>query len=584
MIPEPTGNGAASPNAPASPEDAASPDGAFAADLARGEALHRVTDPWELLHAMRAMGEKDRPEYVEDYTRLAAKRPPLERDALLHAGRGVFNYSLATAREDVKHKMAEAKAAPAPPNAAEVEAERERRRAELEEQARDVLAAADPLTLVDAALRRAGYGGDLAPARIVYLAATSRLLEMRHGNMPVHLLLIGIPGSGKSYTLQTVRALLPSEAHHTVDAGSPRVLIYDTESLRHRVLIFSEADSLPEGEDNPAASALRTLLQDHVLTYQVVVKDGETGEYVVQTVSRPGPTTLITTAVKRLGPQLDSRVFVLEVPEDKQRVKQALATRALIERRGGVDPPDAALMAFQSLLQIMSPWKVSVPFADSIARAVGESSAGPRILRDFERLLSLIKSVALLRHQHRRQDENGRWVATIEDYRTVYGLVNEMYVGSTGVSREIRAVVKAVEDLLKERQAAPTQQRPGGATAYETLLERQLGVTGADVARRLEIYPMAASRRIRAALDGGWLVNHSEGKRQALTLGGPLPEVDGLPAPERLTPPRRTPFPFESGVTSLVDQSGAPSNVANGHGYTASVTSNSSETQRDEHK
>ena len=74
--------------------------------------------------------------------------------------------------------------------------------ARLRARAAPVIEAADPLELVKGALRSLGYGGDLTPALIVYLAATSRLLAMRRGSIPVHVLLVSAPSAGKSYTLQ----------------------------------------------------------------------------------------------------------------------------------------------------------------------------------------------------------------------------------------------------------------------------------------------------------------------------------------------------------------------------------------------
>ena len=67
-------------------------------------------------------------------------------------------------------------------------------------------------------------------------------------------------------------------------------------------------------------------------------------------------------------------------------------------------------------------------------------------------------------------------------------------------------------ELLAEKEATAPEPR----------------VMGAEVARRLGLSAMATSRCIRAALDGGWLRNHSKGKRQALTLGDPLPLVTSL--------------------------------------------------------
>jgi len=133
-------------------------------------------------------------------------------------------------------------------------------------EAKAVIETDDPLELVKGAIRGLGYGGDIKPAVITYLAVTSRLLEMRPGAMPVHLLLTGPSSGGKSYTLDIIKELLPTESYHIIDAGSPRVLIYDNAPLEHRALVFGEADSLPAGEDNPAASAVRNLLQDHHCT------------------------------------------------------------------------------------------------------------------------------------------------------------------------------------------------------------------------------------------------------------------------------------------------------------------------------
>jgi hypothetical protein len=38
-----------------------------------------------------------------------------------------------------------------------------------------------------------------------------------------------------------IQSLFPEEAWHVIDAGSPRVMIYDSADLRHRVVVFSEA-------------------------------------------------------------------------------------------------------------------------------------------------------------------------------------------------------------------------------------------------------------------------------------------------------------------------------------------------------
>ena len=400
------------------------------------------------------------------------------------------------------------------------------------EAARQIIQADDPLELVADSIRGLGYGGDLKPAKITYLAATSRLLDMRPGAMPVHLLLMGPPSSGKNYTLSRVLMLLPDEAYHIIDAGSPRVLIYDDSDLAHKLLVFSEADSLPAGEDNPAASAIRNLLQDHYLHYVVTVRDPVTGDYTVREVDKRGPTALVTTSTKSLGGQLMTRLFTLEVGDTKEQIRAALEMQAQVETEG-VTPPDSGLKAFQQYLQLKAPIKVAVPFARELGSAMAMTTAAPRILRDFARLISLIKAIALLRHHHRQLDSRGQIIATLEDYETVRELVNEVYVdSSTGATSEVRKLVETIIRLDNERAQSDR--------ITNTTLAKELGTGVKQVTRR-------AGRAIKA----GWLVNREQRKSYPADYapGEPMPEIEGLPVLVRLTGLT----PVDNGATTEVE-------------------------------
>ena len=385
-------------------------------------------------------------------------------------------------------------------------------------EAKGIIESADPLALVDEAIRASGYGGDVKPALITYLSMTSRLLEMRVGSMPVHLLLTGPSSGGKSYTLGIVKALMPAEAVHTIDAGSPRTLIYDDATLKHKVLIFGEADSLPAGEDNSAASAIRNLLQDHALHYEVTTRDAETGEYTVKRIDKDGPTVLITTSTRPLGDQLTTRLFSLEISDSHAQISAALETQAGLEI-AGTTGPDVALVAYQSYLQLQAPARVTVPFAEDLARGMGRMASTPRILRDFARIMSLIKVVALLRQHRRQTDCTGRLVATFDDYAEVRRLINDMFVETiSGATLDTRALVEAVITLDK------------GRTAFGH-------ITNTTLAKHLGIGPVAAGRRAKRALRLGWLVNNESRKYHPADYGPgeAMPEFEGLPALENLT-------------------------------------------------
>ncbi len=282
--------------------------------------------------------------------------------------------------------------------------------------------------------------------------------------------------------------------------------------------MFGEADSLPAGEDNPAASAVRGLLQDNCLHYTATVRDPATGGFTVQEISKAGPTVLLTTAVQRLGDQLMTRLFTLELADDPQQIGAALRTQASLEL-GGVRGPEASLIAFQAYLQARAPWEVVVPFADLLADAIARQASAPRILRDFSRLLALIKSAAVLRHRRRYVNGDGRLIAEVEDYETVRELVGDMYRASVsdGASDRVREAVEAVQRLYAEKSSTET-------------------ITAAKVARELGINDVSTTRRLRTAIARGWVTNAEQRKHHPAILepGEPLPEIDGLPPASEL--------------------------------------------------
>ena len=456
---------------------------------------------------------------AQDYVERVAKDLPGLR--VIVAPPGTKDISEAHVRGEDVVALAEELRAHARP-ASELLSERaDRQRREAHGAAAPVLAHPDPLDLVEAEIGAQGYGGDIRAPLLGYLAATSRLLRPRRGGMPAHALFEGPSSSGKNAALQAALRLLPAEAFHVIDAGSPRVLIYDDAELVHRVVVFSEADSLPAGEDNPAASAVRNLLTDGFLHYDVVERDPETGRQHVRTIMKPGPSILLTTSTGSLGTQLMTRLFTIEVPDEPEQLQAALAAQAAMELD---DPPplNDGLIAFQRYLQACAPIDVVVPFAKELSGHIGRGSREPRVLRDFPRLLSLIKAVAVLRIAKRVRSGTGRLVASIDDYAAVRLLVADAYQASAGASSRVRAAVEAVCTLAGAQGAGST-------------------VTVSEVAAALGISVPSATRRVRDAIAGGWLINDELRRYQKalLRLGEPLPPTSLLPTPEELAEAQR---------------------------------------------
>jgi hypothetical protein len=137
--------------------------------------------------------------------------------------------------------------------------------------------------------------------------------------------------------------------------------------------------------------------------------------------------------------------------------------------------------------------------------------------RDFEKLLTTIEAVALLRQHQRQRDQQGRVVATFADYQTARWMLEEIFTTSVneGLSTAIRETVEQVKELVKN----------GAMSVSETDLVGALGLAKSTV-----------NYRVRRAIRGGWLVNNStkKGAPAELVLGSTLPDANPLPTVERL--------------------------------------------------
>ena len=339
-------------------------------------------------------------------------------------------------------------------------------------------------------LSRAGLVGELRTAKLVYLAATSRLLDQ-----PVSVAVKGPSSAGKSFTVERALAFLPAEACYVLTAMSERALAYSDEELEHRMLVVYEAAGL-EGE--LASYLMRSLLSEGRLRYETVeaTPDGMRSRLI----EREGPTGLIvTTTAVRLHPENETRLLSIPVKDSTEQ------TRAILDSLAQQQRPQIDFTPWHELQRWIAadPQPVTIPYAKALVRAIPPVAV--RLRRDAKALLNLIRAHALLHQASRERDTQGRILASVEDYAVVRELVYDLIADGVEatVSPTIRATVAAV---------------PEGASMEVTL--RQL-------ATALGIDKAAASRRAKTAIERGYLINLADGTRgkpMRLVRGDPLPE------------------------------------------------------------
>lgn len=369
--------------------------------------------------------------------------------------------------------------------------------------ARDLLNAPDLLDRVGRAIELRGYAGDPNPPKLVYVAIASRFLER-----PQNLAVIAQAAAGKNTAVDAARDLHPPEAVYVVKAGSSRLLIYNEEDLRHRVVLFAEADSIPE--DGPAASAVRNLASDNEMTYEVVERDERTGRHDTRKIVKPGPTGLITTSTRSLGEQMGTRLLEVPISDDADQTRRVLKAHAARVNPGTTDPFDLApFHALQHWLDLAGERRVAVPFAGVLAELVPATAV--RMRRDFRQLLTCVQSIAFLHQCQRRRTREGWVEATINDYAAARGLLAPIFdtVAAEGVTPAVRQTVESVTEGEE--------------------------ITEAELTRRLGLSKAAVSYRVQRAVKGGWLINAEQrkGYPARLSRGAAMPEqASALPAPD----------------------------------------------------
>jgi hypothetical protein len=396
-----------------------------------------------------------------------------------------------------------------------------------EEELKTLEPLAEPLTLcpdmlaaVVEALNRLGLAGQEKEAKIIYLALTSRIFER-----PVNVAVKGLSSGGKSFLVEQCLVLLPESAYYALSAMSEKALAYSQEPMAHRHLVIYEAAGLG-GEF--AQYLTRSLLSEGRIRYETVEKASE--GLKARLIEREGPTGLIVTTTRAgLHPENETRILSIEVDDStKQTVAVLLAyakgeNQETFDRK--VDP--TPFRALQRILELKQP-QIVIPYAEPLA--LGCNPAAVRLRRDFPMVLNLVKAHTALHFHHRHKDEQGRVIATYDDYRAVYDLVADLVACGTGqkVTETVRETVGAVKALVGDCQDHP-------------------GFSIQSISDYLGLHKSTVSRRVKKALHAGYLENKAKAPAYKLVLGDQLPDNQTvLPPPDTIN---NISYPPETGAT-----------------------------------
>jgi hypothetical protein len=285
-----------------------------------------------------------------------------------------------------------------------------------------------------------GVAGEENLALMLYVIMTSRLLDK-----PLSAIVQGSSASGKSYIIETVAKLMPSEAVVQAHDFSDQALYYlPSGSLIHRVIISGERVHEHRGKDGYAednTKAFREMVASGVLR-KVVTVTGKGKKPTTEVIEQPGPISYLeSTTATGIHDEDSTRLLPLVTDESAIQTKRIIEAQRREAKGQTISEikQQEIIQRHNALQRLLKPFAVRIPYIDSIS--LPETNIATR--RTYDHLKSAIKSVALLR-QYRKSNTQEYIEADEIDYKIAYELMN------TILARTYSPLNQQSRDLLQK--------------------------------------------------------------------------------------------------------------------------------------
>ncbi|MFC1636603.1 hypothetical protein ACFL5Z_17370 [Planctomycetota bacterium] len=270
-----------------------------------------------------------------------------------------------------------------------------------------------------------GIAGEEQLRLMLYVIMTSRLLDK-----PLSGIIQGASSSGKSYTLETVAKLMPSDQVVQAHDFTEQALYYLPHgSLRHKVVIAGERLHKRHGKSGQASDnskAFREMVGSGVLRKAVTVKGSE-GKFVTQQIEQPGPIAYLeSTTATKINDEDATRLLPLVTDESAEQTALVIETMRSEAKGNKVNKTERQeiIERHHAMQRLLKPLEVRIPFIDKLS--LPTTSIATR--RTFGQLRSMIQAVALLRQfqkeiKHHDATDAEFIEADADDYEVVHDLM-----------------------------------------------------------------------------------------------------------------------------------------------------------------
>jgi energy-coupling factor transporter ATP-binding protein EcfA2 len=275
-----------------------------------------------------------------------------------------------------------------------------------EKDATEVLKQKNLLQVVDSLIEKAGIIGEEKNRITLFLIASS--YKMRN---PLHALVQGTSGSGKSHMINTITECLPTEDVFDITRASSKAFYHlGDNDLLNKLMVIQDYDGL----DKDSEFVLRELQSAKYVNSSVSKTDrfGETK--AAQKKVNANFASLMATTKAEISFDNMSRSICLSIDESVEQTSKIVEFDN--KRLTGINTKEAETIAKQqlrNLVRVLKSFDVVNPYADKI-HLPAEAKMLRRLNNQFQ---NFIAQITILHQFQRKTDKQGRLVVTKEDIK-----------------------------------------------------------------------------------------------------------------------------------------------------------------------
>ncbi|BDS10677.1 toprim domain-containing protein [Aureispira anguillae] len=238
---------------------------------------------------------------------------------------------------------------------------------------------------------------------------------------PLHALIQGSSGTGKTLLMRKVMAMIPEEKRHIWTRISDKSLYHAGTKYKHTSIAVEDWDGLSE----EVQYVVREMQSGKRLTSTITVKDAKGKMDNVEILAEGPISTLMCTTRGAVYEDNMSRCLLVAVDESEEQTDRILDYQYKKDR-GELNKKEEeqAVNLLQNLVYILEPKEVVNPFAGKIQL--------PKRVHKIRRLNQLfqcfVKQITWLHQLQRKQDNQGRLITTKEDISLAINLLFETII------------------------------------------------------------------------------------------------------------------------------------------------------------